>query len=59
MESRGRVMVPVPANAESGIQGPAQVYTNVHADDCEDINSFTLNGLYIYFFIIVSAESFF
>ena len=24
MESRGRVMVPVPAKAESGIQGPAQ-----------------------------------
>ena len=23
MESRGRVMVPVPANADSGIQGPA------------------------------------
>ena len=24
MESRGRVMVPVPANADSGNQGPAQ-----------------------------------
>ena len=24
MKSRGRMMVPVPANADSGIQGPAQ-----------------------------------
>ena len=27
MESRGRVMVPVPAKAESGIQGPASAQT--------------------------------
>ena len=26
MESRGRVMVPVPAHTESGIQGPAQTF---------------------------------
>ena len=28
-------------------------------DDREDINSFALNGSYIYFLIIVNAENFF
>ena len=32
MESQGRVMVPVPAKAESGIQGPASAQT-LHPSD--------------------------
>ena len=43
MQLRGRVMVPVPANAESGIKGPAQPCT-LRPDAAPDALSFFLNA---------------